>query len=473
LEYNTHMSQSIGQKLKEIRESKGLSLEEISNKTHIRLNYLEAMESNEAEKLLSPVQIRGFLRLYANELGADLEDLQVKDSPEDGASSQKSEVVEGNDQAQGDNQTETDRLDVEDETIEEPERKPTVEEIPLEKPILEDRFKETKRATETEHAAAIFKAIGAKLQARRKLLSLSYSDIADNLHIRKEFLVALEAGEFELLPSPVQARGMLANYAEFLNLDVDDILLEYADGLQVKRLEKKEKEDKKAVKTAKEISSTRLRLKNFFSLDLLMITAMFLGFAIFVIWGVNRIIGVDETNQDATDIPEVADVLLATGSPTPQVTLTPDGTQSNGPEAETTPEEPTPIFTPLPNNNLINIVVIPRQNTWVEVTTDGEVSFVGRLISGNVYDYSADQSLEILTGNAGALQIFFNEQDIGSLGLIGQVVDLIFTESGLVLPTPTNTPTITQTPRPSATPTASPTATNTRMPTSTATEDND
>jgi len=127
----------------------------------------------------------------------------------------------------------------------------------------------------------------------------------------------------------------------------------------------------------------------------------------------------------------------------------------------------------LPNNNPINIVIIPRQRTWVQVTVDGEINFEGRLISGNVYDYSGDDSVEILTGNAGALQIYFNDQDMGSPGLIGQVINLVFTESGLVQPTPTNTPTITETPRATPSPTSTPTATQTRMPTLTPTEDND
>ena len=34
------------------------------------------------------------------------------------------------------------------------------------------------------------------------------------------------------LPSPVQGRGMLKNYADFLGLESDTLLLTFADGLQ-------------------------------------------------------------------------------------------------------------------------------------------------------------------------------------------------------------------------------------------------
>jgi cytoskeletal protein RodZ len=40
-------------------------------------------------------------------------------------------------------------------------------------------------------------------------------------HLRAVFVKALEEGAFDKLPSPVQTRGMLSNYATFLDLDVD------------------------------------------------------------------------------------------------------------------------------------------------------------------------------------------------------------------------------------------------------------
>ena len=466
------MSQTPGQKLKNIRESMGVTLDEISQKTHIRLKYLEAIEADDQEELPSKAHMRGFLRLYANQLGVNLEELAV-------------EGYQTADVPAKEHSTDIPPLEInaEDNAPEEPKETVKAEdlvEIPLspeisqtEPPRPEEDLFEIEETDETGHASAIFKALGAKLQARRRLLSLSYKDIAETLHIREAFLEALEKGDFDALPSAVQARGMLINYADFLNLDVDAILLQYAEGLQVKRQERQEESTQQEKNTAKQLSPTRLLLKNFFSLDLLVIAGLFLSFAIFVIWGVNRIMSTNSPDTASTDIPEVADVLLATGSPTPARTLTPDTTELAEESADITQEEPTPIFTSAPNNDSINIIIIPRQRTWVQITSDSEIAFVGRLITGNVYDFSGNNFVEVLTGNAGALQIYFNDQDIGSPGLIGQVVSLVFTETGLVQPTPTNTPTITETPRPTPSPTVTPTATQTRMPTLTPTETDD
>lgn len=61
----------IGAKLKESRNKKGLSIEEISNATKIRKEFLEAIENGEYKKLPSSAYAIGFVRNYARFLGLD------------------------------------------------------------------------------------------------------------------------------------------------------------------------------------------------------------------------------------------------------------------------------------------------------------------------------------------------------------------------------------------------------------------
>jgi cytoskeletal protein RodZ len=451
------MKPSLGKQLQSIRESQGLSLEEISQKTHIRLEYLQAIEANDMESLPSKTILRGFLRLYASELGVEIDALQVMDyhlskgqgltkdtAMKDTPTPEKERdepIIQFESDLEGDIETEiTTSSETED----------------LIPPSIESTIKADQR-----NSSAIFTEIGRKLYERRQLISLSLDDINANIHIRTDYLSALEKGSFDRLPSPVQAKGMLTIYAEFLNLDVDAILLEFAEGLQKQRAEKNNA-PRKVKQSAKTLSPTRLRLKNFFSVDLLVIATLFIGFAAFVVWGVNRIFASDTPSTAVTDLPEVSDILLATSSPTLRPTPTFSGTEEAITSTEDTEQE-VPLFTPLPSGFPINIVIIPRQQAWVQVTVDGEVVFTGRLLPGNAYDYAAETTLEILTGNAGALQIYFNDQDIGSAGLIGQVETLIFRDTGLVLPTPTNTPTITQTPEATSTPSTTPMPSPTRL----------
>ncbi|HNB54479.1 MAG TPA: helix-turn-helix domain-containing protein, partial [Anaerolineales bacterium] len=62
------MSAYVGQQLRQARQSKNLSLEQISRATYIRVSYLEALEAGQLERLPSPAQARGFLRTYAKYL---------------------------------------------------------------------------------------------------------------------------------------------------------------------------------------------------------------------------------------------------------------------------------------------------------------------------------------------------------------------------------------------------------------------
>jgi hypothetical protein len=87
----------------------------------------------------------------------------------------------------------------------------------------------------------------------------------------------------------------------------------------------------------------------------------------------------------------------------------------------------------------------------VQVTVDGEVVFNGRMVPGSAYEFGGDQSIEILTGNAAGVRVIFNERDLGVLGLFGEVANLVFTEDGILTPTPTIT--LTPTPTNTFTPT--------------------
>lgn len=67
------MKNGIGDLLREAREARGHSLEDVEKSTRIRVKYLEALESGDFGVLPSATQARGFLRNYALFLGLDAE----------------------------------------------------------------------------------------------------------------------------------------------------------------------------------------------------------------------------------------------------------------------------------------------------------------------------------------------------------------------------------------------------------------
>ena len=67
------MQETIGQRLKNIRTSRQISLEKAAEATRVRVHYLQALEADNYSVMSSAAQSRGFLRLYADYLGLDLE----------------------------------------------------------------------------------------------------------------------------------------------------------------------------------------------------------------------------------------------------------------------------------------------------------------------------------------------------------------------------------------------------------------
>ena len=166
------MNTSVGLELRRAREARSLSLEEVAHATHMRVHYLRALEEGDLAAIPSRAQAKGFLRAYADYLGLDPDPL-------------------------------TAGMGVDTQPL--PGKAPTAYPV---KPDSEPG--ETYGGSQQ-----IFNEIGTSLREQRELLGLSIEDVENHTHLRRHYLLALEAGDLDGLPSPVQGRGMLNNYATF------------------------------------------------------------------------------------------------------------------------------------------------------------------------------------------------------------------------------------------------------------------
>jgi cytoskeleton protein RodZ len=76
---------SLGSHLRELRERRGLSLDELARSTRVARRYLEALEADEYASLPAPVFIRGFVRAYCQVLGAPAEEALALYAPSEPA----------------------------------------------------------------------------------------------------------------------------------------------------------------------------------------------------------------------------------------------------------------------------------------------------------------------------------------------------------------------------------------------------
>jgi len=349
----------------------------------------------------------------------------------------------------------TSASDIVEET--EPERQLELEP----QPVLEA---EDDVSTEpAESSQEIINEIAQQLRRRRTMLSLTLDEIERHTRMRAQFMEALEKGNFDDLPSPVQTRGMLSNYASFLDLDVDALLLRFADALQARH---RERHPVKPAGQSKQVNipENLPRLRTFIAGDLVFGIGMVLLLIVFSVWGISRVIALQSEQESDVQVeatgPSISEALIGTPQEAEEivVTLIP---------AEDTPipelvEGTIEIPTQAPNVNVqVNIVAVER--SYLKVTVDGEVAFDGRTIPGNAYPFDAEQSVEVLAGNGAALRVVYNQRDLGLLGGFGQIARFIYTVDEVVVPTLDVPPTATLTPFLSPTPsiTTSPTITST------------
>ncbi len=67
-----------GAHLRNIREAKGATLEEISEKTKVKKAYLDAIEREDKNSFPAPVFMKGFIKSYAKALGLNPEEISEK-----------------------------------------------------------------------------------------------------------------------------------------------------------------------------------------------------------------------------------------------------------------------------------------------------------------------------------------------------------------------------------------------------------
>ena len=307
-------------------------------------------------------------------------------------------------------------------------------------------------ANSKKSSQEIFNDLGRQLRKRREMLSLTVEEVERHIHVRAVFLRDLERGALDELPSPVQTRGMFVNYASFLDLDVDLLLLRFADGLQARHRERHPQKQTrgKPIKVNEKVPP----LSTFIAGDLLIGGGVIILLILFTIWGVSRVVVMHSQYYPQVTAPAISNILVETSQPTTHsqlVTLIP---------AQDTPSTATPLATvitaTLPSNINVVLNIIAVERTYMRVTVDGKIQFDGEAVPGTAYSYEAKNQVEVLVGSASALSITYNGNNLGLMGTFGQVVDNIYSAQGVVTPTATPLPSDTATPRFSPTPTVTP-----------------
>jgi transcriptional regulator with XRE-family HTH domain len=309
----------------------------------------------------------------------------------------------------------------------------------------------------------MLESLGEMLRAAREARGWTLEEVERVVHIRARYLAALEAGDLQALPSMLQARGFLRNYAQHLGLKPDQVLEQLDEALAPpkRRLlgfgSRGKSNDKKAEagnpaanrvtvnRPSSPVAAAR-RLRRLFTPDIIIAFIAIVVVIGFLVWGGMRLAN---TVLNPSAVTPTAEVLG------PTVTL---------PATPTLIANITPTAT-LPGPGLsftnVQLTLIIEKRTFIRVITDDTLAFEGIVFPDEKRDFVGVTMIEVTTGDGDSVRMILNQQDLGLMGTSGEVVSRQFTSSGMITLTPTITFTPSQTLTPSETPTLTPVPTET------------
>lgn len=265
--------------------------------------------------------------------------------------------------------------------------------------------------------------IGAILEKARKQRGLTLDEAEHATKIRKRYLDGLEREDFGVLPDAVYARGFLKTYANYLGLDGDDLARQLKDRRRSRRertfaygTPKTSEFDKPLINPGELNGKERRGISWSTVLNVLialLLVAAVVGSLYYVGLGAQRPQGSPDGSPDAREAREhVAD------NPQPP---------ANAPSENSPPENSAPDR-PEPQPETLSVVVsVEGDPSWLSVLADGRLAYEQIAQPGFSRSFEAQREVSIKTGNAGAVGVEVNGQDLGKLGESGEVLTRDFT----------------------------------------------
>lgn len=297
--------------------------------------------------------------------------------------------------------------------------------------------------------------VGDLLREKRKKLGIDIKQVADDTKIRTEYLLALEAGNFEKFPASVYARGFLQKYAKYLGINPERVAAMYR-----REAKTRGKENLKST----EFFRSKLPTGNFDISTNRIITGIvvliLVLFGIYIVSQASSILKEPElsltapieaqqgetktftTSDESIDLKgkvEIGSTLKLNGSEI-NINNIQEFTIDNIPlndgdnqlklvarsqfgresiidlivirdeNAGSTPVSNPSDETPTSTTDLNTSIVVAEGEAFVQVAVDGDPTFAQVLAAGTNQEFTATSEISISSTNPGVVNIFINEQ---------------------------------------------------------------
>ena len=274
--------------------------------------------------------------------------------------------------------------------------------------------------------------IGPILEQARKERGLTLEDVEQATKMRKRYLTGLEREDYGVLPDAVYAQGFLKTYANYLGLDGEDLSRQLKDRRKPRRERSinygppKKSDFEQPLISPGGLHGTRKRKISPTSVLTVLVAVFALAAVIGTLYYVGRGAQTSDTNRQAS--PQSAEngaskAEAPEGGPsTKNEGQAGQGNDEKAAEAAAPEEEPE-----TPPDTLQVVINVQQRPSWLSIQSDGILAYEDIAQPGFSQTFEADRELSITTGDAGAVTVEVNGQNVGVLGGPGEVLTRDFT----------------------------------------------
>lgn len=297
-------------------------------------------------------------------------------------------------------------------------------------------------------------SFGAQLKQEREKQKVTLDDISLTTKISTRMLRALEEEQFDQLPGGIFNKGFIRAYARCLGMDEDQAVADYLAATSPSG-KKPEDDDQAPLVVPPSREEFRENTGSAAGLPWGTLAVVLLIAALgFTGWGFYSRQSQKETPAPAANSPAVSPLAesdrspsqpasdsapapAAVAQPSQQTIPSPAGDHSTQtPIASQSVSKPETSPPPTPQPGRFSVRIKAREDSWLSVSIDGEVSTHGLLSAPAEKSIRANQEITIKAGNVGALDFDFNGKKLPVQGGYGEVKTLVFDANGLRPPAP-------------------------------------
>ena len=272
--------------------------------------------------------------------------------------------------------------------------------------------------------------IGPVLEKARKDKGLTLEEVEHATKIRKRYLAGLEREDFGVLPDVVYVQGFLKTYANYLGLDGEELSRELKDQRRPRRERgiaygvPESSEFDRPLLNPGELAKTRNR-KAISGSTILTFIVAFLALAAIVgsLYYVGRGVQTSNPNSSPSSEEKASSEKKADNGSKPQAESEQAPAPSKGEEdaPESAKKNENAASEPQPDSLRVEVSV-EGSASWLSILADGNLAYEQIAQPGFSQTFEAQREISIKTGNAGAVGVKVNGQDLGKLGEYGEVV---------------------------------------------------